>query len=464
MRGLFRWSRKWWPGLIPLAVLWGLAAWYETVPMEQNLAAATAAALKNDVLDKTRIDLAGRDVTFSADAFSEEGRRSALTSVEGVPGVRLVNDRTRLVPEAKPYVWTAQRDVVRVTLGGSTPLPAIKARLSEAAKAALNGVEVVDRTGFARGAPARFDAAVLLLIEQVARLKEGKVTLSDKAVSLSGMARELGGREAIWASLRNLPEGYSVAANDIAAPSYVFQANKDPVGGTLTLSGYVPDNKVHAALVEAAERKFFGEKVTDNLKASIGAPKGFAEMVTRALGALSRLSTGSLEVADREVKLSGDALFDGAANQIRQSLAKELPEGWKAKAEISVKPAAAPVDASVCQRLFSEVLGQGRIRFESGSATINVDSAGLLDRLAEIALRCPAAGIDIIGHTDGDGDAAANQALSEARAKAVADYLVKTGLPADRFKTSGQGSSVPLADNSTEEGKAKNRRIDFLVR
>lgn len=464
MRELFRWSRKWWPGLVPLAVLWGLAAWYETVPLEQNLAAATVAALKSDVLDKTRIAVAGRDVTFSADAFSEEGRRSALTSVEGVPGVRLVNDNTRLVPEAKPYVWAAQRDVVRVTLTGNTPLPAIKARLSEAAKAALNGVEVVDQTGFARGAPSRFDAAVLLLIEQVVRLKEGKVTLSDKSVSLSGMARELGGREAIWASLRNLPEGYSVAANDIAAPPYVFQANKDPVGGTLTLSGYVPDNKVHAELVEAAKRKFFGEKVTDNLKASIGAPKGFAEAVTRALGALSRLSTGALEVADREVKLSGDALYDGAANQIRQGLAKELPEGWKAKAEISVKPAASPVDVSVCQRLFSEVLGEARIRFETGSATINADSAGLLDRLAEIALRCPAAGIEIIGHTDSDGDAAANQALSEARAKAVADYLVKAGLPADRFKTSGQGSSAPLADNATEDGKAKNRRIDFVVR
>ncbi|MGB3446827.1 MAG: OmpA family protein [Xanthobacteraceae bacterium] len=464
MRGLFRWSRKWWPGLIPLAVLWGLAAWDETVPLEQNLAAATTAALKNDVLDKTRIGVAGRDVTFAADAFSEEGRRSALTSVEGVPGVRLVNDNTRLVPEAKPYVWTAQRDVVRVTLGGSTPLPAIKARLQEAAKAALNGVEVVDRTGFARGAPARFDAAVLLLIEQVVRLKEGKVMLSDKTVTLSGMARELGGREAIWAGLRNLPEGYSVAANDIAAPPYVFQANKDPVAGTLTLSGYVPNNKVHAELVAAAQRKFFGEKVTDTLKASIGAPKGFADMVTRALGALSRLSTGSLEVADREVKLSGDALFDGAANQIRQSLAKDLPEGWKAGAEISVKPAAAPVDASVCQRLFTELLGEARIRFEPGSATINADSAGLLDRLAEIALRCPAAAIEIVGHTDSDGDLTANQTLSEARAKAVADYLVKAGLPADRFKTSGQGNSVPVADNSTEEGKAKNRRIDFLVR
>ncbi len=464
MRGLFRWSRKWWPGLVPLAALWLWAAWDETVPLEQELAAAATAALRSDVLDKTRIDVAGRDVTFSADAFSQEGRRSALASVEAVPGIRLVNDSTRLVPEAKPYVWSAERDVVRVTLSGATPLPAIKARLLDTARTTLNGVEVVDHTGFARGAPSRFDAAVLLLIEQIARLKEGKVTLSDKTVSLSGMARDLGGREAIWAGLRNLPEGYSVIANDIAAPPYVFQANKDPVGGTLTLSGYVPDNTVHAALVEAAQRKFFSEKVNDSLKASIGAPKGFAEAVTRALGALSRLSTGSLEVADREVKLSGDALFDGAANQIRQSLAKDLPEGWKAKAEISVKPAAAPVDAGVCQRLFSEVLGQASIRFEPGSATINADSAGLLDRLAEIALRCPAAAIEIVGHTDGDGDAAANQALSEARAKAVADYLVRAGLPADRFKTSGMGSSQPIADNDSEAGKARNRRIDFVVR
>ena len=416
------------------------------------------------MLDKTRISVAGRDVTFSADAFSEEGRRSAVTSVETVSGVRLVKDQTKLVPEAKPYVWSAERDVVRVTFSGSAPLPAIKARLLEAAKTALNGVEVADHMGFARGAPQRFDAAVQVLIEQVARLKEGKITLSDKSVSLSGMARDLGGREAIAAALRNLPEGFTVASNDVAAPPYVFQANKDPVGVTLTLTGYVPDNAVHAALVAAAQRKFFDEKVVDNLKASIGAPKGFSDAVVRALGALSRLSTGSLVVSDREVKLSGDALYDGAANQIRTRLPKELPEGWTAKAEVSVKPAAAPVDASVCQRLFTEVLSKGTIQFDTGSATINADSAGLLDRLAEIALRCPTASIEVNGHTDGDGDDAANQALSEKRAQAVVDFMVKAGLPADRFKATGFGSSQPVADNSTDEGKAKNRRIDFLVR
>ena len=66
------------------------------------------------------------------------------------------------------------------------------------------------------------------------------------------MARDLGGREAIAAALKNLPEGYSVAANDVKAPPYIFQAYKDPVAVTLTLTGYVPDNNVHAALVAAA--------------------------------------------------------------------------------------------------------------------------------------------------------------------------------------------------------------------
>jgi len=106
MRVLFKWSSKWWPGTIPLAVLWGLAAWTSTAPLEADLAARSAAALKDSVLDKTRIAVAGRDVSFGAEAFSEDGRHSAVALVEAVPGVRLVNDETRLAPEAKPFVWT----------------------------------------------------------------------------------------------------------------------------------------------------------------------------------------------------------------------------------------------------------------------------------------------------------------------------------------------------------------------
>jgi len=221
---------------------------------------------------------------------------------------------------------------------------------------------------------------------------------------------------------------------------------------------------VHAAIVQSAQRKFVAEKVVDNLKASLGAPSGFSAAVLPALGALSRLSTGTLVVTDREVKLSGDALFEGAATQIRAGLGKDFPQGFQFKPEISVKPAAAPVDPTVCQQLFSEQLGKGKIRFEQARATLDPDSTALLDRLIEIALRCPAANIEVAGHTDGDGEDAFNQALSEKRAQAVVDYLVKAGLPATRFTATGYGSTQPVAGNDTDEGKAQNRRIEFLVR
>jgi OmpA-OmpF porin, OOP family len=464
MRGLVRWSSKWWPGTIPLAVLWAFAIWTNTGRLETELAGRSTTALNDMLLDKSRIAVSGRDVTLAADAFSEAGRRSAVAAIEAVPGVRLVNDETRLLPEAKPFVWSAERDVVRVTLSGSSPLPASKSKLLEAARADLGGVEVVDQTNLARGAPSRFDNAALLLLDQVARLKDGKITIFDTKVSLSGMARDLGGREAIVAALKNLPEGFSVASNEIKAPPYIFQAYKDPVALTLTLTGYVPDNNAHTAIVAAATRKFFSEKVVDNLKASLGAPAGFANAVMPALGALSRLSTGTLVISDREAKLSGDALFDAALGQLRGNLVKDFPQGWQFKADLTVKPAAAPVDASVCQQLFSELLAKGTIRFESGRSNLDLDSAGLLDHLAEVALRCPTTNIEVSGHTDTDGDNAANQVLSEKRAQAVVEYLVKAGLPASRFTAIGYGSIQPVAVNDTDEGKARNRRIEFLVK
>jgi len=463
MHGLFRWSSKWWPGLIVLVVFWAIAAWNNTVPMESDLAARSGAALKDTLLDKTRIAVDGRDVTLAADAFSEEGRRGAVTRVDAVPGVRLVNDETRLVPEAKPFAWSAERDVVRVTLGGSAPLPAVKGKLVEAARAGLGGVEVVDQMNLARGAPPLFDEAALLLIDQIGKLKDGKLSISDANVTLSGMARDLGGREAIATALKKLPEGFKVA-NDIKAPPYVFQANKDPVAVTLTLSGYIPDTAAHTALVAAASRKFFNEKVVDNLKTSVGAPSGFAAAVVPALGALSRLSTGTLVVSDREVKLSGDALYDAAAAQIRAGLGKDFPQGFQFKPEISVKPQAAPVDNTVCQQLFTELLSKGVIHFEPKSARIDPDSTGLLDRLVETTLRCPASNVEVAGHTDADGDDAANQTLSEKRAQAVVDHMVKAGLQADRFLAVGYGSTQPVASNGTGEGKAQNRRIEFVVR
>jgi len=73
MHGLFRWSSKWWPGVIPLVIFWAIAAWTSTEPMETDLAQRSTSALKDTVLDKRRISVVGRDVTFAADAFLRRG-------------------------------------------------------------------------------------------------------------------------------------------------------------------------------------------------------------------------------------------------------------------------------------------------------------------------------------------------------------------------------------------------------
>ena len=461
MRGLLRWSSQWWPGVVPLAVFWAIAAWNSTASVEADLGAKSAAAVKDVVLDKMRISVDGRDVTFGADALSEEDRLRALAAVKAVPGVRLVNDETRLVPEAKPFEWSAEREVARIVLAGNAPLPASKDKLLNAARGEVHGVEVVDQMGLARGAPPQFDAAAALLTAQIGKLKAGKLAISDQQVTLSGMAREIGGREAVMAALKDLPAGFSVAANNVEAPPYIFQANKDPVALTLTLTGYVPDTHAHGAITAAAGRKFFNEKVVDNLKTSVGAPPGFVNAVIPALGALSRLSTATLVVSDREIKLSGDALYDAAVPQIHASL-QDLSKEWVVEADLAVKPASAPVDASVCQQLFADILSKGKIRFLSDRAAIDPDSSGLFDHLIETALRCPTATIEIVGHGDPRDGGASGQGLPEKRAQAVLDYLVKAGLPADRFTATGRAE--PIASDDADQGRVRHRDIEFLVR
>ena len=87
-----------------------------------------------------------------------------------------------------------------------------------------------------------------------------------------------------------------------------------------------------------------------------------------------------------------------------------------------------------------------------------------LRELAEIAKECPAFRIEIEGHTDSEGTDERNQRLSDRRAKAVADFLTRAGVEASRLSTVGYGASRPIADNDTEDGRARNRRIEFIVK
>ena len=103
------------------------------------------------------------------------------------------------------------------------------------------------------------------------------------------------------------------------------------------------------------------------------------------------------------------------------------------------------------------------IAFETGKATIKKSSYTLLNQIAKTFIENKDFQIEVQGHTDNVGKAAVNKALSEKRANAVRDYLIKQGVPAERITAKGYGDEVPIADNKTKAGRAKNRRVEFNI-
>lgn len=105
-----------------------------------------------------------------------------------------------------------------------------------------------------------------------------------------------------------------------------------------------------------------------------------------------------------------------------------------------------------------------KVFFQTGSAVIDERSYGLLDAVAEVLGEHPELlKLSVEGHTDADGDDASNKELSQARAQAVLDYLVEKGVEAERLEAQGWGEEKPIGSNDTDEGKAANRRVEFLI-
>ena len=103
------------------------------------------------------------------------------------------------------------------------------------------------------------------------------------------------------------------------------------------------------------------------------------------------------------------------------------------------------------------------ISFDSGSYQIKSSLRPILDRFATTLNQNPATTVRIIGHTDNRGSDAVNNPLSVNRADATRDYLVTRGVLLSRFGNDGRGSREPTATNSTEAGRAQNRRVEIFV-
>ena len=116
---------------------------------------------------------------------------------------------------------------------------------------------------------------------------------------------------------------------------------------------------------------------------------------------------------------------------------------------------------------YDRVLSEGKIivngiRFDVAQASIRPESSGAINEIYSLMVQQPEINFSVEGHTDSDGDEDFNQTLSEERAKAVMERLIDMGIEANRLKSAGWGESKPIDNNDTAEGKANNRRVEFV--
>ena len=148
----------------------------------------------------------------------------------------------------------------------------------------------------------------------------------------------------------------------------------------------------------------------------------------------------------------------------------QAPELGAGRADFVIEPGEAPDPVAIeledtrVEVAEGEVVILQKVQFDTGRATIKAESHALLDEVANVLLLNPQiVRVEIQGHTDDVGTEETNLKLSQRRAQAVRDYLVDKGVRKSRLVAEGYGATQPIADNSTEQGRSTNRRVQFEI-
>jgi len=165
--------------------------------------------------------------------------------------------------------------------------------------------------------------------------------------------------------------------------------------------------------------------------------------------------------ADKAIKDKADADYQKQQDEIMRQGKQDLIDSEK-------RTAAALAELAKLAAVKEEERGlvvtlSGNVLFRSAKSTLLPSAQVKLDQVSNALLSIRARNLIVEGHTDSQGSEAYNQGLSQRRADAVRDYLVKRGYPADRIQTRGMGEGSAIADNASPEGRANNRRVEIVI-
>lgn len=281
-------------------------------------------------------------------------------------------------------------------------------------------------------------------------------------------------KEAVPAPEPTAASGVEATTAAAAAPASLTLSTDDK-GAVSQCQAGIGDQGFLATL-QTQVKQVFSSTQDCNVDTSQTYAAGFTDKDALAgvLGALKGVPNASLEwIGDKITLKAGDAaalavltakvkalvphteVVSTAPETAEQSVSNSLTASQTALG--SIDPNNVDVNALV------KALNLQIINFASGSSDIPADNKAILDQAATLLNKVSGVKLNVGGHTDSTGNAAANKALSQRRAQAVVDYLTSKGVDGSKLVAQGHGSDQPVAENTTEEGRFKNRRIEFSV-
>lgn len=259
--------------------------------------------------------------------------------------------------------------------------------------------------------------------------------------------------------------GVRIIDNQLASPAKEPAAIATLQGyfqnGKFVLNGIIPDEAWRAKLMHLAQKNFGPGKVVDQL--SVDPSFKLPDLCERAfvvfLGLKGIEEAGFSHGADNFV-LKGKV----PSEEIKASLGTELVN---ATAPLSVQNDLQVVTDEVSKPSLENLtnfLAANPIEFNYGSSKLSSQARQTLDRVLELLKQVPNANFEIEGYTDNMGSDEYNMRLSRARAIAVRLYLLEREIPPERLSVNGYGEEKPKSANDTEEGRQRNRRVEFRLK
>jgi len=240
-----------------------------------------------------------------------------------------------------------------------------------------------------------------------------------------------------------------------AAPVFSITSGR----GILRLQGTTTSASHEAALRQLVTEQFAHYETHTEFQPGVLLADSWESTTTRLLYALAATESAQAIMLDGSIGIRGVTTDAGNYATRLAFLRDNLISDTQFGSDVIEVDSLESFD-ELCHETFSRLV-LGPVSFDESSADIRTPAIVTLDRIADFAHDCDQTTIAITGHTDASGVESWNKRLSLARAQAIADHFVQGGIDAGRLRIRGLGSSVPIADNTTAQGRNLNRRIEF---